>query len=393
MRLLVIAPHYNTFVKGSVEAVARKLDGVDVLVHHNRFTSLARLIPLGGFFDYARRFTKDKLLNLEGKPENVRVYFISKFYFPPSSKNMRVGDIFAREMLKTVRREGLRPDVIHTHFTWPPGYIGARMKSQLRAKLVVTGHGYDVYDLPFRGEQWMGKIRWALSQADAVTTVSKSNLEILVNRLGVDRKRTHLIPNGVSSIFRPMDKEEVRRRLGIPLDAKVVLSVGSLIEVKGHTYLVKAMKKVREKENTICYIVGEGHLKESLRREIEELGLGGIVELIGPRPHSEIPLWMNAADIFVLPSLREGTPTVMLEALACGLPFIGTRVGGIPDVITSNEYGILVEPADERSLAEAILQALNREWDREKIVRYAEQFSWERIADKLISLYESLARR
>ncbi|MDK2384886.1 MAG: glycosyltransferase, partial [Candidatus Korarchaeota archaeon] len=180
MKVLVISPHYNTFVKGAVEALAREVESIEVLVHHNRLTDLLRFIPFGGYLDYARRFTREKLLNTEGKPENVRIYLISKPYFPPSSRNPRVGDIFAKEMLEVIRRERIETNLIHAHFIWPPGYIGAKLKEVLGLPLVITGHGYDVYDLPFRSEEWRERVSWALSKADAVTTVSSSNRRILV---------------------------------------------------------------------------------------------------------------------------------------------------------------------------------------------------------------------
>ncbi len=387
MRILIVSPHYNTFVKGSVEAVAKRVESVEVLVHHNRFTDLLRYIPLGGYLDYARRFTRGKLLNLEGKPDNVRVHFISKFYFPPSSRNPKVGDVFAKEMIRVVRKERIEADIIHSHFIWPPGYIGAKIKSELGARLIVTGHGYDVYDLPFRGKEWMDRVKWVLSQADGVTTVSRSNIRILTGKLGVDTDKVHLIPNGVSSIFKPVDKTQARSQLGIEREKRIVLSVGSLIEIKGHEYLIKAMKELRDSGSEIVtYIIGEGHLKGRLINMARELG--DSVKIVGPRPHNEIPLWMNAADILALPSLREGTPTVMLEALACGTPLVGSKVGGIPDIITSEDYGILVEPGNPRELAMAIAEALNKKWDRGKIARYGSQFYWDNIAERIIRLYE-----
>ncbi len=393
MRVLVIAPHYNTFVKGSIEAIAKRVKRVDVLVHHNRFTSLLKYVPLGGYIDYARRFTRDKLLNLEGKPENVRVHFISKFYFPPSFRNLKVGDIFAKEMLKIIDNERIEADVIHSHFIWPPGYIGAKIKPNLDAKLVITGHGYDVYDLPFRGDEWMERIRWALSQTDAVTTVSRSNLKVLTEKLGVDVSKAHLIPNGVSSIFKPIDGLYARNELGIKGDAQVILSVGSFIEIKGHEYLIKAVKKLKDSGfHVLTYIIGEGSFKERLIKLVRKLDLTDSVRIVGPRPHSEIPLWMNAADVLALPSLKEGTPTVMLEALACGTPLVGSRVGGIPDIITSEEYGILVEPKNTEELTKAILEAFNKEWDRKKIADYGSQFYWDKISEKIIDLYENLLR-
>lgn len=386
MRVLVVAPHYNTFIKGWAEALASHVESVEVLVHHNRFADLLKSLPFGGYLNYVRRFTSDKLLNLEGKPENVRVHLISKFYFPPSYRNEKVGDIFLRKMLSLLERRHIEGDVVHAHFTWPPGYIGAKLKESLEAKLVVTGHGYDVYDLPFRSNALREKIRYALSRADAVTTVSKPNCRILIDRLGLSERRVHLIPNGVSKIFYPMDREEVRSKLGIPTEEKVVLSAGSLIEVKGHEYLIKALASLKNSLEFRTFIIGQGHLMSKIRRLIRETGLENRVRLVGPRPYSEMPLWMNAADILAIPSLAEGLPTVMLEALACGTPIVGTKVGGIPDVL-DGECGLLVEPGDVRALSQAIEEALTRGWDKGKIARKGGEFYWDRITERYMRLY------
>lgn len=99
---------------------------------------------------------------------------------------------------------------------------------------------------------------------------------------------------------------------------------------------------------------------------------------------------MNAADLFVLPSLNEGNPTVMFEALGCGKPFVGTRVGGIPEIITSEDYGLLVKPASVQDLADMLLKALTKEWDSERIVAYARQYSWGNIVGNMEHIYRSL---
>ncbi len=109
-------------------------------------------------------------------------------------------------------------------------------------------------------------------------------------------------------------------------------------------------------------------------------------------PDEILPLWMNACDIFVLPSLSEGNPTVMFEALGFGKPFVGTKVGGVPEVITSKDYGLLVEPGNSQDLAEKIEVALNKNWDREKIANYAEQYRWENIAEQIMKIYHNLSR-
>ena len=112
--------------------------------------------------------------------------------------------------------------------------------------------------------------------------------------------------------------------------------------------------------------------------------------LVGGKPHSEIPIWMNACDLFVLPSLTESFGVVQIEALACGKPVVATRNGGSEEILTSEEYGLLVEPADPKDLAEKILLALDREWDQEANLAYAEQFTWENIAKEIVDVYEKV---
>ncbi|GAH34690.1 unnamed protein product, partial [marine sediment metagenome] len=131
----------------------------------------------------------------------------------------------------------------------------------------------------------------------------------------------------------------------------------------------------------------DGTLMKDLKSQIKKLRLEDYVKLIGSKPHDEIPLWMNAANIFVLPSLNEGNPTVMFEALGVGLPFIGTNVGGVSEIIPSEDYGLICEQANRKKLAEKILIGLDKEWDRDKILEYAKRFTWEKIAKEIIKIY------
>lgn len=167
--------------------------------------------------------------------------------------------------------------------------------------------------------------------------------------------------------------------------------MGNLVEIKGHKYLIEAMKKVvKRRKDVLCIIVGSGKLKNKLKSQIETLGLKNHVKLVGGKLHQEIPIWMNACDVFVLPSLAEGNPTVMFEALGCGKPFVGTKVGGVPEIIASEDYGISVEFKNPKELAEKILIGVDTEWDYEKIRKYAEQFTWEYIAKEILKTYKTL---
>ena len=177
----------------------------------------------------------------------------------------------------------------------------------------------------------------------------------------------------------------------MPLNKKIILNVANLVPIKGHRYLIEAMKNIiKVRDDAMLIIVGDGPLKKELENQIKKLGLDEYIKLVGAKPHDKIPVWMNAADLFVLPSLSEGNPTVMFEALGVGLSFVGTAVGGVPEIITSEDYGLLCPPADPECLAKKILIALEKDWDREKIRKYAEQFTWEEIARKTFEVYNGI---
>jgi len=391
--LLVISPHYLTFVKDYCEALAKYVDEIHVIVYYNPLTNFAKYFQIGYLKHISRFTTIDKLIDKTDLPSNVFVHVIKHPYLVPDSKNMKLGEkLFDRYLLYT-KRSNIKFDLIHAHFLWPCGYAAVKLGKTLDVPVIVTGHGYDVYDLPFRDSAWKAKIKWVLDNADLVTTVSQSNKDILVNKLGVPPEKVEVIPNGFNSkLFKPVDKSYARRVLNLPEDRKIILNVANLVPIKGHEYLIRAMNEVvKQRRDVLCIVVGDGPLKKKLIRLTKELNLEKFVRFVGAKPHSEIPLWMNAADIFVLPSLNEGNPTVMFEALGVGLPFVGTRVGGVPEIINSEDYGLLVEPADSYDLAEKILTALDRKWDGVKIRKYAEHYSWENIAKDVVKLYSEIS--
>ncbi len=166
---------------------------------------------------------------------------------------------------------------------------------------------------------WRRKIEAVLNTADTVITVSSSN------KACIDRLDVHvpvlIIPNGFrSELFHPQDKDACRQALDLPLDKSIVLTVGYLEHKKGHRYLIDAMAMAREvRDDLLAIIVGSGELRGQLERQIRRLDLQDCVKLVGGRPHAEVPLWMNACDLFVLPSLKESFGVVQIALAACGL--------------------------------------------------------------------------
>lgn len=220
-----------------------------------------------------------------------------------------------------------------------------------------------------------------------VTDISNKN-----NIINKYAEKITIISNGFDpEAMSNKDMVVSRSDLGLPIEKKIILSIGNLLEVKGHIYLIDSIN-IMKSNNILSLIIGDGPLKSQLLTRIDSLNLDDKIRLVGQQPHNDISRWISASDIVVLPSLSEGNPTVMFEALGCGKPFIGTRVGGVPEVITSDDYGLLVEPANPEDLAEKIMIALDREWDQKKILDYAAQYTWENIAKQIMGVYERVLK-
>jgi len=366
--------------------LASEFCSLNVLVRINPFADIGKIFP----FLYLEQYSTKAKIDKNKIPDNLQIYPTKVWYLPTERGYKTLGEKHLFSVEKQIGDHKIAFDLIHAHFTWSSGYVGARLKERYGVPFVVTAHGYDIYSLPFKDVFWRKNIEYVLNTADRIITVSQSNFDC-IRKLDVNTP-VHVIPNGFRrDLFKPREMSECRRVLCLPLDKKILLTVGNLVPVKGQKYLVEAFKEiVGQRKDILCVIVGIGTEKDALMRQIRSLGLKDYISLAGRRPHYEIPLWMNASDIFVLPSMRESFGVVQIEAMACGKPVVATRNGGSEEIITSDEYGLLVEPADSGDLAEKILIALDREWDREKILAYAERFTWENISREIVGVYKNI---
>jgi len=384
--LLIISHTYATFVKDQVNQMAPDFQDIFVLVRTNPLAEISRIIPVS----YLVPFSAAQKIDLSNKPENVHVFSTPVLYLPTESGYENLGRSHLKSVEKVISKHSLKFDIIHAHFTWSAGYVGSKLKEKYHVPFIITAHGMDIYDLPFKNAFYKEQVSRILNSADHIITVSRNNL-VSIEKLAI-KKPVSVILNGFDDQrFFPMDMNECRHTLRLPRDKKILVNVAKLYDaVKGHEILIRAMHEVKKKrDDVVCYIVGDGELRTSMERLIAELQLENHVKIVGAKPHNEIPVWINAGDIFVLPSLNEGNPTVMFECLGCGKPFIGTRVGGIPDTISSDTYGILSEPGNVQELGNNILESLDREWDRDAIIAYGRQFTWKEISKEIVTIYHS----
>ena len=383
--LIVLSDQYLTFVKDQVESLSCRFHHIYVLVRYNPITEISRFLPIKSI----RPFRKQSLIDLSNLPENVTVYPIPVYFLPLDREYIALGERYLKNVEKFLHKQKIHGDIIHAHFVWPNGYVATKLREKFKIPCIVTAHGYDIYDLPFRNDTWNQIITTVLNNADLVISVSASNL-VFINKLGC-RAKVAIIPNAFrNDLFFPMDMGMCRKTLGLAEDKKIILTVGNLVEEKGQKYLISAMAHLKKhRSDLLCVIIGRGALKTDLKNQIQALGLESSVILTGGRSHTELPQWMNACDLFVFPSIRESFGVVQIEAMACGKPVVATINGGSEEVVTL-ESGLLIPPCDELALAEALESALEKKWNQEKILSRSKKYSMEHISTVLEKQYSSV---
>jgi glycosyltransferase involved in cell wall biosynthesis len=280
-------------------------------------------------------------------------------------------------------------DVINAHQLLPDGLAAVLLGRRLGRPVVCSLHGNDVTTVPFHDPAARAAARFVARRCRAITAVAGSLLESLA-RLGAAAPAT-VVPNGVdTAAFRPLAREEARQRLGLATDGPLVLYAGLLVARKGIDVLLDGFARLAAGVPRARLIVVGGSVeRDDRQRELvaraRALGCGARVQFVGRRPHTEMPLWFSAADVFALASRLEGFPNVVREAIACGTPCVVTALPGMEEVVTP-ACGLVVPVEDPARLAGALAQALRRDWDRGALHRHALVWRWERNAEELLAV-------
>ena len=285
-------------------------------------------------------------------------------------------------------RQG-RFDLIDAHYVYPDGLAAVLLGSQLGIPVVVSARGTDITLFP-RFAAVRPMIRFVLQRSAALIAVSQS-LKTGMVQLGCPPDKVTVIGNGVdANKFTCQPRGVMRRQLALPLEGPLLVSVGHLTERKGFHVLIDAVGRLRTRHpNLLLVVVGDGDWRPHLEQRIQARRLGNHVKLVGARPHAELFQWYSAADLFCLASSREGWPNVLLEAMACGCPVIATAVSGIPEIVVNSRLGTLVDRTPE-AFSRAIDDALQRTWDETAIVAHARAHSWDRVARRLLEVYQTV---
>lgn len=300
--------------------------------------------------------------------------------FLPRTGHGLWGPLYAASLAPEAVRWRGKADVVLGSWAYPDGFAAILLARALGVPAVVKLHGSDINMIAkIPGPRRL--MAWALPRAHRVVAVSRA-LADEVAALGVPRDRLALVMNGVdAALFHPRPRADARRALGLP-DGPLAVFVGNLKVHKGVHDLLAAFEQAAARAPALrLAIVGGGDERAAVAAAAERLGDRLVVA--GPRPLAEIPTWMAACDVLVLPSHAEGTPNVVLEALACGRRVVATAVGGIPDLITSPALGALVPPRDPDALADALAREAAAPYDPDEVARQGARGGWDASAAAL----------
>ena len=375
---------------------AGKVGGMNVYVRE-----LAdRLGKLGVAVDLFTRRHAGEELDETVPAENVRVMHLEGG--PPDAdlKDLLLHvEPFTRSILDFQRNTGTRYDVVHSHY-WLSALAGRRLAESNEARHVATFHTLAELKRRARaGEEEPGFRSRAegevISSADWVTASTPHEAEAMTELYDAPRDRVKIVHCGVdTSLFRPLDAEDSRRRLGLNGE-KVALYVGRIEPLKGVEFLLRIASCVDGDVPFKLLIVGGDPETEQEPRRLAEmaarLGLGDVVEFVGRVPRHTLAGYFSAADVCVVPSYYESFGLVALEAMACGAPVVATRVGGLPWVVKHGQNGYLLPWRCPERFADTLSMIFFNDSLRDSLSRAAletaDAMSWDRAAGRFLKLY------
>lgn len=293
--------------------------------------------------------------------------------------------------LHLVRR--LRPQILHVHFAVPAGPLAYTIKELMGLPYVITLHGGDI-------PGWAPEVnalhrvlapitRRIWREAAAVVAVSQGLKELAQRQYPSVPIR--VIPNGVDLYYYQPRGRDSRVEEGVRL-----LFTGRLVEQKGLEFLLESLAMVRKRSSTPFHlqVLGDGPLRERMQQRMESLELGGSVSFEGWVSQERVLQVLRGGDVFVLPSLTEGMPLGILQAMACGLPIVATQVPGSEELVRSGENGFLVPPGETEALADSLLFLMRDSSLREDMGRrslmIAGEHDWASIARRYLELFEGI---
>lgn len=374
----------------------------------------------GNEVDVFTRWREKDDPRIQSLGDNARVVHIQSgpFGYWPKMDVYEHLDEFAAKLEAHVAAEGKRYDLIHSHY-WLSAAVARDLAPRWGIPRVQMFHTLglvkrEVMDEDIDGESDVRVSIEKRAVADSAATVAASQIEVgeLLDLYDADRTKLHIIPCGVDpSVFRPIRQADARDMLGRDQCERIILFVGRIEQIKGIDVLLRALGLLLfrrpELRSEVCLLVVGGALDPEddapetekileLRRLVHQHRMEANVSFVGSLDQDTLAKYYAAADVCAVPSLTESFGLVALEAMACGTPVVGTRVGGLQTLIEHGESGLLVPAGDYQALAESIAQVLTDHRLRTHLSHgardRAEHYTWSAVGDRIEALYAKVLR-
>ena len=363
----------------------------------------AALGDLGMQIDIFTREHADVANRIETIGPNVRVVHIRA-----GEPEAHVGELYSHlpeflDQLNAFREEeGLEYDIVHSHY-WLSSWVGRELSQAIGAPHVVTFHTLGLIKMQSRaGEVEPAERRVVeaevMATADRIIAFSPHERDAMARLYGADAGKVSLVPCGVDlSLFRPLDQDSVRARLGLNGE-KILLYVGRIEPLKGLELLVETAAQIDTAEGVRVMVVGADangdQEMDRVKQLAKERDLEDRIDFVGQVDHDELPLYYNAADVCVVPSYYESFGLVALESMACGTPVVATRVGGLSTIIQHGRTGYLKSWRCPESFANSVEMIIASDGLQQSMGeaarRRAEGMGWDNVAAMIWNEYAGL---
>jgi teichuronic acid biosynthesis glycosyltransferase TuaC len=313
--------------------------------------------------------------------DNYNIYRPKYFKLPyPLTRNIEWRTYY-HSVMNVIEKEKLKFDLIHCHGLYPDGFVAAKVAQYARVPLVMHIHesgfqkSYRKYNRP---------VRHVMGQADKLIAVSKFQYQTITAVADEFAGKMRVVYNGIDT-----EKFSPSASASAGKSARMIF-VGNLIEGKQIDILIRAIDRLKTRFPLTLDVYGSGPMQKQYQRLTQQLNLTHLVKFMGHIENDVLAEILKNYNLLVLPSRYETFGVVLIEAMACGLPVVATAVGAVPEIVDSDEVGILAQPDNIDSLAQAIEKALIRQWDRNKITAHAHKFSIKNTVQSLEGIYNEI---
>jgi glycosyltransferase involved in cell wall biosynthesis len=368
------------FIVRSYPSSKKPISGIFIKEHAKAVSLYEEVAVITSEYDSGLKSVYKIDTNMEEEIQVLRVSY-RKSPIPKTTYFIYLWGIFCA--FRRLIKENWIPDIIHAHI-YSEGVPAVMLGKYYKKPVVISEHFSSFPRKTIRGFEKLKAI-FSMNNSNVIISVSR-NLIKYIKYYGV-KNQFKVVPNTFdTNVFFP----DIKRK---PRETKKLLLVASLIPIKGIPYLLESLMTLEKNRNDfILDIVGAGPCKIQYEKYSCELGIKDKVNFHGLKKKEEIARFMRNADVFVLSSIWENLPCVLIEAMACGLPIIATKIGGIPEIM-NEKTGIMVPPKNKDALADAILYVFDhiRDYSREEIAEYAKRnFSFKVIGKQLDNIYNGI---